>query len=778
MTGVNDAQHPSDISPRAWLRGWLLVLVLTALVYRPVVTGDGTFEAWDQARVYVPLQISNAQQRSEGEIPLWYRHGFLGYPLQGENECSGVYPPAIIFHLVNSPGTAWSLFLLFHHLLAVAGTMLLVRELGGGVLGATLAAVVFVFGGTFVGVIPGATLLTTVAWTPLVLALWLKANRTHSLWPATWAGLALAAQASGAHPQILFYTILALVLGIVCEARRENRARKMGWAVLATTVTLVVGLGLAAPQLWYCLDTLLATERGTGLSYEQQMDGSLPPHFLLQLLLPGSTGGDHRLQVLFMDVRIYAGLLTLPLAVIGWCRAPDTARIFRWGLALSLVLAFGRHGGAFLLLGHLPGFDTIHVPARFLILTSLALAVLGGLGFDHLIKQPGTSTARSWRTTAVALAVTGIALLALGLVTRFAPESLGPDWLFGHGNSDAVFRREWSLVSPTSKMTGMEWAGFAGGITALVAAGICLTARRLEPRHVGSLCLLLVCCDLGLAATRLLELAPGDFYETPPVTLDLLPENPGRVAATVPGYNFNTAERTLALLPDNSAGLFGIDAFSINPGAKTELLRRTSAAVSPKLHAVLHVGTLISRRQLPTLDQHLRGHTSDSGGDYWIYDVPNVLPRVTICRDILLVTRPQAILDTIASRRFVPGETVILETAPQHVAGNPVGSSARESVTLVTDRAQTVEIDATLTSDGILVLADLFHDGWMATSNGRPLPILRTNGLCRGVALAAGQHRLRFEFQPASFHRGLWISATTLLGLLLGCGITIVRRRR
>ena len=66
------------------------MLVLTALVYRPVVTGDGEFEAWDQARVYVPLQVSNAQQRSEGEIPLWYRHGFLGYPLQGENECSGV----------------------------------------------------------------------------------------------------------------------------------------------------------------------------------------------------------------------------------------------------------------------------------------------------------------------------------------------------------------------------------------------------------------------------------------------------------------------------------------------------------------------------------------------------------------------------------------------------------------------------------------------------------------------------------------------------------------
>jgi hypothetical protein len=106
VTGANDVQQPADMSRRAWLGGSLLVLVLTAVVYRPAVTGQGEFEAWDQARVYVPLQVSNARQRTDGEIPLWYRHGFLGYPLQGENECSGVYPPAIVFHLVDDPGTA------------------------------------------------------------------------------------------------------------------------------------------------------------------------------------------------------------------------------------------------------------------------------------------------------------------------------------------------------------------------------------------------------------------------------------------------------------------------------------------------------------------------------------------------------------------------------------------------------------------------------------------------------------------------------------------------
>jgi len=760
------------------LAGWLLLLLTTAVVYRPAVTGDGAFEAWDQARVYVPLQVSNARQRSDGEIPLWFRHGFLGYPLQGENECSGVYPPAAVFHLVEDPGSAWALFLLLHHLLAAGGTMLLLKGLGTGPGGATLGAVVVVFGGSFVGEIPQATLVTTFAWTPLVSALCLHACRTRSPGPAVWAGFALATQASGAHPQVLFYTLLALALGVVCEARGVQRWQRAGRAAAAAAVTVGIGLGLAAPQLWYCFETLLATERGTGLSLDRQMDGSLPPHFLLQLLLPGAAGDDHRLQILFSDVRIYAGMLTLPLALVGWKSGPAEARVFRWGLVLSVLLALGRYGGLFLVLGELPGFRSIHVPARFLMFTSLAIAVLAGLGLDHLLGQPADAVSRTWKRSAVALGVTGIVLLAAGLVTRFVPGSLDPDWLFGRGNHDEVFVREWRSVAETARTAAMSWGAILGGTAALLGGALCLVAPTTDSRRVAVLCVLLVSCDLGLAATRLLNFAPRGFYRAKPVTLDLVDRKRGRVAATVPDYAFDAPARTLALLPDNSAGLFDVDAFSINPGARSDWLRRTSAAVSPKLHALFHVGTLIIQQDLPARSDPIPGiRRSDELGEYWIYDVPDVQPRASLCRDILLVTRPQAVLDTIASPRFVLGETVILDRPPRHLPGTAIDSGVEESVRVVTDRAQTVEIEASLARDGILVLADLFHDGWRATDNGRPTTILRANGLCRGIALGPGQHRVRFEYRPRSFEQGLWVSAVTLVVLLVG-GIVAWRRRQ
>ena len=120
---------------------------------------------------------------------------------------------------------------------------------------------------------------------------------------------------------------------------------------------------------------------------------------------------------------------------------------------------------------------------------------------------------------------------------------------------------------------------------------------------------------------------------------------------------------------------------------------------------------------------------------------------------------------------------MILDRPPHHVPGTADEPDVEESVRVVTDRAQTVEIEASLVRDGILVLADLFHDGWQATDNGQPVTILRANGLCRGIALGPGLHRIRFEYRPRSFEQGLWVSAATLIVLLV-CGFVTWRRGR
>jgi hypothetical protein len=83
---------------------------------------------------------------------------------------------------------------------------------------------------------------------------------------------------------------------------------------------------------------------------------------------------------------------------------------------------------------------------------------------------------------------------------------------------------------------------------------------------------------------------------------------------------------------------------------------------------------------------------------------------------------------------------------------------------------QRVEIEARLSSPGLVVLADAFYPGWTlsVTTDGvaRDAPIVRTNRVMRGAMLPPGHHRLVYEYRPASVLVGAAISGLTAVALL------------
>lgn len=98
--------------------------------------------------------------------------------------------------------------------------------------------------------------------------------------------------------------------------------------------------------------------------------------------------------------------------------------------------------------------------------------------------------------------------------------------------------------------------------------------------------------------------------------------------------------------------------------------------------------------------------------------------------------------------------------------GGPVSTS--EAVEVRRVDPQRVELDVTLESPGIVVLADAFYPGWTLTVDERPAEILRTNRMMRGVALETGRHRLVYEYRPRSFAIGKVVSLCGLVALVAG----------
>ena len=63
----------------------------------------------------------------------------------------------------------------------------------------------------------------------------------------------------------------------------------------------------------------------------------------------------------------------------------------------------------------------------------------------------------------------------------------------------------------------------------------------------------------------------------------------------------------------------------------------------------------------------------------------------------------------------------------------------------------------------LLVLSESYHPGWSAQVDGAACAVVRVYGDFLGCRVGAGEHRVRFRFEPKSFRDGLRASAAGLV---------------
>ncbi|HEX71827.1 MAG TPA: hypothetical protein ENN65_00710, partial [Candidatus Hydrogenedentes bacterium] len=117
----------------------------------------------------------------------------------------------------------------------------------------------------------------------------------------------------------------------------------------------------------------------------------------------------------------------------------------------------------------------------------------------------------------------------------------------------------------------------------------------------------------------------------------------------------------------------------------------------------------------------------------------------------------------------------MLPPTPADAPPMPVDWAA-VSCRIVEDDAGLVRIRVESPQPGVLVLADTFSPGWRVAVNGAKAPMLRVNGMFRGVGLPGGAHEIVFRYRPIPFWAGLATSLATL-GLLAIVGLIRLMRR-
>ncbi|GAB3582528.1 hypothetical protein GCM10027579_12410 [Calidifontibacter terrae] len=345
-----------------------------------------------------------AQMWSHGNVPLWNVYEGLGQPLAGEMQSAALFLPLVLLQLLPN-GIFW--LHLGLELIAGFSTLLLLRRLNIGWIGATTGACLFALNGSF-SVMTNAP-FNPIAFLPLALLgveLIFTAGGKRSrlgFWVTAWAMalMLFSGFPETAYVQGLFIGAWALVRTFMLPQRRRAF---LGHVALATLAGVLIALPVLVAFLHFLGFGYVGYHSGpvNNASYAKSFIPTLALKYIAAPMgLPGIGGTQ-------------AGYVTLPaviLAIVGLMGARHRALKVLTGLAFLLfVLNMYGFGPAKTVLNHVPGFSGMLGLKYALPVVMFAVALLAAYGLDELV---GGRLRGRWVALATAVGgVYGIAAVA------------------------------------------------------------------------------------------------------------------------------------------------------------------------------------------------------------------------------------------------------------------------------------------------------------------------------------------------------------------------------
>ncbi|MDY6876032.1 MAG: YfhO family protein [Chloroflexota bacterium] len=802
--GIRNSQFAIRYGPLA-----VLLIFPLLLLWRALFAGEAFF--WGTPLLqFVPWQRMAAEMWQAGHLPLWNPLVGCGAPLAANYQTAAFYPLNLLYLLLPAEvALGWTTAL--HLALAGWGMYRWGRAVGLDRFPALIGSLALSGSGFLVA---RAALFPSIAFTFPWLTVWLwRAEalvRSGRLRETLWLGLVLGLGLLAGHAQTAFYggVLLAAYLAFrTGQEARDKKGQAGGWSLVIARWSLVacafvIGLGMAAVQLLPTAELAMLSQRSAGVDYDFAMTYSLWPWRLITFVAPdffGNPGrGDYVGYATYWEDAGYIGVLPLLMAagaVFGrkqggqgegetrrqgdkemggqWGRGAGLVWFWTVGVVITLVLALGKNTPVFpFLFHHVPGFDMFQAPARWMAVTTIALAALAALG------------AQSWPTGRYrqrqgALLMVGVALLIGGLAApRLVPEvwpTFGPATARLGGTLAVVGVLAFLRRDVAVRLNAYAQVWWRVAVVVFVALDLLLFGWPLVPTvdralyHGGT----------ETAAFLHGETVPVRVYwPTDPTHLDREYDAEYRVKYGylrcdpicrdfVPREVDYWWEMRESLLPNVGMldGVYSANNFEpLMVGRYGTLLE--AAVESPDLLRVMGVTHVAnSELRLPN-------------GEPRFYRLPDALGRawvVPVARQV----SPDEMLMALVDPAFDPAAEVLLERAEgreqgaegrrqEAAPGIQRPASSVEYQVALQDAANQVTIHAILDTPGYLVLADTWYPGWQATVDGEPAPVLRANYAFRAVWLGAGEHVVEFVYRPRAVMIGIRLSVGSLICLFVG----------
>jgi len=791
----------------------LLVLALCGGFFWQALTLRGVFFHYDHAIQNYPYRLFFAEGLRQGRLRLWTPDIFCGFPLFAESQGNALYPLFLLLFRLLPTWIAYNYYHILHFMLAGAGAYVLARIMRISRPGAVLAGLCYMFSGPVLYHAHHTNIVVGVAYLPWLLALMELGFRRSLRWLLAFSA-ATGALVLGAQPQYTLYC--AVVCGLyllwrlrLLEVSGKNPRHVLRLGLLFGGAALLGGM-LAAAQLLPLAELTRHTSRAVAAGKMPRVSPGIPGN-LMTVLMPhyfGSPGlGSYWGQAgpgIYSELTLFMGVAPLLLAMVAVTTDRSRRTVALAGLgAFAFIFSLGYCGSLYQVIGLMPVFRATRYPQRFAFVTALCVALLAGVGLDRLTASEGRERARRAALASAALLLV-LCTVQLCVVAAYQ----GPFARLSRAELAAAlplseFHLEvmWRHLHHTLPADVWRLVIVAVGGTALCVA---CAGGRLRGRLSAALWIALAFGGLAFAGRDFNAVTDPAIYLRPPELarfLESLP--PGRIfryryydarLPAVPGdfpqrrgwaLKPSVMAHSLDRLPHNANMTWGIPSVAgfspLQPLALKTLLGKpenTSTLIEYDISTALD---LLGARYILTPHENIPGGFKRIArvGATYVFENPRAMPRAFV------VHRAAPAPDGAAAARMLrDGEFDFRQAALIHGAGpdllrlDPGAAGPNEYAEIAADEGDSLTVRARLDRPGYLVLADEYYPGWRASVDGKPAGLLRADYLLRAVRLGPGEHVVRFEFRPASFRAGAWLSLLATVGLGVGVALALTVRTR
>jgi hypothetical protein len=724
----------------------ILILIAAPLVlFAPILIGRVWYWGVPLLQFY-PWQRMVAEFYRAGQLPLWNSLVGNGAPLAANLQTGAFYPLNFLYLLLPTEH-AMGYTAILHVILAGLFMYAYLRTMKLSMLAALIGALAFELNGFLIARAGFLSVTAAVPW----LAAWLwRVEKLHqasdqrsALSNALWLALVIGFGVLAGHAQTAVYglALVSFYFAWRTFSSRKTLRLSIPRSLMLFAVAVLLGLGLAAIQLLPAAELTRESQRAGGLDYTKIMTHSFWPLRLLTMLSPDFFGNPAQSNFWgydnYWENAAYIGVIPILLALVAiWNRLRRKVTQGPIGFlattaVVSLILACGWFTPIYpFLYRTIPGFALFQGPARWLIITLVALCALAGFGMQQVLDR-GVP-----RKAATRLILLGLALSLAGLAASF------------------VLKGRVETFGPATLRLG----------ALLVLTGWLFRSALQKPKWTVAL-VAVVALDLITTQFALNPTLPPAIYRVPNPTAEAL-----RADGSI-GRVFFFAEDEEAIkfgkylahqTPEGKTQFDGFGPNDLNFWLNERAALLPNAAMIDRVPSANNFDSLIVGRYQTLLDridtlplEQALPLLSQMHVGYIISPRELDLPIVTRTPDVTVYRN-----DQVLPRAWVAAQDVDLQNVATIMPGSAIES--------LTDSGNTVTIRASLPQAGWLILSDTFYPGWQAAVDGSPTEIQAANTAFRAVQVPPGAHTIEFRYEPRSVSIGLLVSLVCLVIIIGG----------